>query len=428
MQNSQDEEMDTSIAGATNEEGVKKKRKYTRKKATKVLENIENSPSSNLEGSKLEGDESQSMSNLGEAETPGAGGLKKSGVAGGRKTPLTPTLAPLTPFGSGLNRGRKKSTQHLVKLLKKTKRKKRKKTSSGEEDEEDDDSDDYEIPVARSASKIKAESVVATAESASNPAITETDSTAAPEGVVAAENGCGSGVDDEAAAKLLQASEKRRSTRTTAAKRQKYTDEDYKLREEDLLMPQQPGAEQEEPEPVTHGSIVFASHDSLIVDKILGVRLAKHKTKRRKEKQPKEAKKPEVKEEKKTENEAATPMTNGDEKKPIVENGEKEKEETAKEEQKEAAKVESPKPVQEAKMEGVEEAVVDEKQPTIEKVEEKTEEAKKDEDKMEVNEEDASTAVKTGKLDLHVHLYKLKFIYIFIKSCRIGDRSKVDYR
>ena len=47
----------------------------------------------------------------------------------------------------------------------------------------------------------------------------------------------------------------------------------------------------------------------------------------------------------------------------------KEKEET-KEEEKEAAKVESPKPVQEAKMEGVEEAVVDEKQPTIEKVEE----------------------------------------------------------
>lgn len=140
------------------DESGKKKRKYTRK--TKASNKLAAETESLLETTPKVDDESQSQSLM----AGGVGGDTTAGeetpagkkLMGSRKTPIMPPSLTIPQIGSSINRSRKKSVQHLVKLLKKTKRKKRKKTSSGEEDDDDDDdSDEFEIPVNRSASKVK---------------------------------------------------------------------------------------------------------------------------------------------------------------------------------------------------------------------------------------------------------------------------------
>ena len=93
---------------------------------------------------------------------------------------------------------------------------------------------------------------------------------------------------DEAAAKLLQANEKRRSTRAVASKRQKCSNDGYVLKDEDLMMPltaEEMAADSAAAETATaaaNSNIVLDSN--FIVDKILGFRLFKRKTKRKVEK------------------------------------------------------------------------------------------------------------------------------------------------
>jgi chromodomain-helicase-DNA-binding protein 7 len=199
----------------------------------------------------------------------------------------------VTPASSNRSSGsnRRKSAQHLAKLMKKTKRKKRKKTSSGEENDEEDDSDDFELSCSTAAALNKAN---AKKEESSSTAITSItgEQASSSQTLENVENADGNAQSDEATAKLLQATEKRRSTRSTAAKRQKYTDDHIQIKDEDLLMPQTEAdlaAEAAAEAAASNSNIVLTSHDSLIIDKILGIRLAKRKTKRKKEKQLKSA-------------------------------------------------------------------------------------------------------------------------------------------
>lgn len=168
-QNSQDDEMDESRQGNEgNDDSMmatsgKKKRKYTRKKTIKqqMSEDLENVDSSSQPTTafnttvKFTTNEDESMN---ETTTDVDGVTTPATKKIQRKPPLMPAstmMCQLTPLGSS-NRGRKKSAQHLVKLLKKTKRKKRKKTSSGEEEgDDDDDSDEFEVPVPKSSAKQK---------------------------------------------------------------------------------------------------------------------------------------------------------------------------------------------------------------------------------------------------------------------------------
>lgn len=169
------------------------------------------------------------------------------------------------------NGGRKKSSMNLAKLMKKNGRKKRKKTSSGEEEDEDDDSDDFEVPVKKSKGKAKAQTDLTLDE-----ATMENESQ-----------------NDEETAKALQLSEnKRRSTRTN--KRTKYTSEEFtkytELNNADLIIP--PTEEELAAEAAqdaanaeaANSNIVLTAAENLVIDKILGVRLFKRKTRRKKEK------------------------------------------------------------------------------------------------------------------------------------------------
>jgi len=165
------------------------------------------------------------------------------------KTAKTPIRTKKTTASSA-----KKSAQSFAKLMKKTQKKKRKRTSSGEEEDADDDSDDYEMPAVKTTTKSK--EILA----------------------------------DELAAQSLQASESRRSVRAKSTKKSKYTDEDPKLKDEDLLMPlteAELAAEAAADAALAasaNSNIVLTSQDEFIVDKILGMRLNKRKTLRKKEK------------------------------------------------------------------------------------------------------------------------------------------------
>ena len=253
---------DTTTAAECTEVAVaKKKRKYSKKKS--IAEELSEITLGSL------GASDSLLIEDSTTETPEIKKVKKKSVkieSNGEEPALS-----ITPT---INRGgaRRKSAQHLVKLLKKNKRKKR-KMSSGEEDENDEsDSDDFEIPIVRGASKKEPAPAEAVVEGAGTSGDATTD--ADP------------GQTDEATAKALQMSEKRRSTR---AKRTKYNEESYRLKDEDLLMPV--GENEEEAvavvQPLANSNIVMTSHDNLIVDKLLGVRMAKIKTKRKKEKTPK---------------------------------------------------------------------------------------------------------------------------------------------
>ena len=183
-----------------------------------------------------------------------------------------------------------------MKIMKKKQRKKRKKTSSGEEDDdgdEDDDSDDFELSNATAIAMNKTKkqaSELAAGESAT--LLTTADA------LNAAEQTAGEQSNDEAAAKALQASEnKRRSARAAnTSKKQKYSDG---IKDEDLLMPVDPNEEAGGEEAASDANIVLQSAESLIVDKILGIKLTKRKTMRKKEKKPKERKTKAGEEEKK---------------------------------------------------------------------------------------------------------------------------------
>lgn len=263
-----DEELAAMIEKSANEEEPRKKRKYTKKKA------------------KDTGEDASELDNTVAAETPGD--------SSEQPVVQTPDLGDrfkrivLSNTTSNSNRGRRKSTQNLIKLMKKKQRKKRKKTSSGEEDaEEDDDSDDFELNTLQANNKSSARKENENSGDASN---TETG-----------ENGG----DDAAMARELQDNNKRRSVRSAASKKTKFVT----IKDEDLLMPVDPN--EEEPAEQADTNIVVASQDNFIVDKILGVRLAKRKTMRKKEKLPKQPKvKPTAKEETTTE----------DTKEPVVEN------------------------------------------------------------------------------------------------------------
>ena len=251
--------------------GTQKKRRYVKKKNVSILLDEQNTstlegvtdsnsglPSASLTAVKLmnEGDESISMMSS-DADTS-----KMRRIAG-------PS-----------NRGRRRSA-HLVKLMK-NKKKKRKRTSSGEEEVEDDDSDDFELTCSTAAAMSKAKKEV---DSAAQVASTgSNDGTSKEEG--------GEAMNDEQAAKLLQANEKRRSTRAT--KKQKYNDLN-ELKDEDLIIPKTEEelaaeAEAEAALASNAANIVLSTTESFVVDKILGNRMFKRKTKRRKEKTPKEKK------------------------------------------------------------------------------------------------------------------------------------------
>jgi len=162
---------------------------------------------------------------------------------------------------------KRKSSQNLSKFMKKTQKKKRKRTSSGEDDGPEDDSDDYEVPVSKTKSKAKSKKE-------------ET-----PSELVKVDNN--DIANDEAAAQLLQASEGRRSVRS---KKTKYLDEDPKLKDEDLLRPlteaelAAEAAAEAAAASSMNSNILLTSQDEMIVDKILGMRLFKRKTMRKKEK------------------------------------------------------------------------------------------------------------------------------------------------
>ncbi|RNA41456.1 chromodomain-helicase-DNA-binding, partial [Brachionus plicatilis] len=160
---------------------------------------------------------------------------------------------------SAASRARRKSA--FVKLMQKNKRKKRKKTSSDEE-AESDDSDGFELSPAV-VSRAKREEINSQEDTTNGAAGDEVQS-------------------DETTAKLLQAGEKRRSTR--CVKRQKYSD--TAIKDEDLLLPAPPPSNDDQVAESSQkkGNIEFATSDTLVVDKILGIRLFKRKTRRRIEK------------------------------------------------------------------------------------------------------------------------------------------------
>jgi chromodomain-helicase-DNA-binding protein 7 len=236
-----DENTQTGDAFESNENVTKKKRKYTKRKTLDATQATEN------EESMLrlinDGDESMTQDTNDSASKKGFKARKDS-------QGIMPT---------------RKRRSAIMKLMQKKTRKKRKKTSSGEEEVEDDDSDDFEVTCTKAAALSKAQ------RKEDEQATTGDDQQ----------------INDENAAKLLQANEKRRSTR--AVKRQKYSDVDSKLKDEDLLMPVS-DTEQSNQVEENNSNIVLTSNESFIVDKILGVRLAKIKTKRKKEKPPKEPK------------------------------------------------------------------------------------------------------------------------------------------
>jgi hypothetical protein len=153
------------------------------------------------------------------------------------------------------NRGRRKSTQSLMKMMKKkNKKKKNQKGSSGEDDDEDDDSDDFELTNATAISMNKGGSKPKDA--------AETNGEAAE----AAE-----GENDEETAKTLQANEnKRRSGRAVSNKKLKYGENECTIRDEDLLIPVDPNAPEEEEAAPNDSNIQLQTQENLIVDKILG--------------------------------------------------------------------------------------------------------------------------------------------------------------
>lgn len=239
---------------------------------------------------------------------------------------------------------------------------------------------------------------------------------------------------DEAAAKALQASEKRRSTRTV--KRQKYSDTDYKLKEEDLLLPASEADQAEnEPAPVVNGNIVFASQDSLVVDKILGIRLFKRKTKRKKEKVPKQPKKPVEKE---VEEKKEEPKKEIEEKidveiektEPVESNVqpteqmevEQSKTETTEitngETVKEEKQQEEPKLVTEEPKEEKSEEVKSEKKEE-EKIEEKVEEEEEEEDDVSEYEEDGG--------EIEVEEFFVKYKNLSYLHCEWRSRDELFY-
>jgi chromodomain-helicase-DNA-binding protein 7 len=255
---------------------IKKRRKYTKKKAT-ILQMDElsistqeaatnhdsvNEANSNSKIKLNDGDESLSI-NLDNTQDDTQNSNNKK--PRGKKTVKDLTSDVIIASNNRSGVGRKKS---LVKLMKKSQRKKRKRTSSGEE-EIDDDSDDFEMPCSfTSKNNLKKEEISTEGNDASDPAQLN---------------------NDEEAAKILQANESRRSTRNKANKRSKYTD-DFKLKDEDLILPPtEADIAAEAAEAVAaaasqNSNIVLTSQDSLTVDKILGMRLFKRKTKRKKEK------------------------------------------------------------------------------------------------------------------------------------------------
>jgi hypothetical protein len=266
---------------------VKKKRRYNKKKLANIQ--LEEQSSSGLidfdtgsnsgTGVKFAAEESLSQAPSGDV-TDSA--LKKSRKRQMNKENNTSSITPMTnlldgstpiitPNRSGV--GRRKSTANLVKLMSKKARKKRKKTSSGEEDNEDDDSDDFELSCSTAAALSKANAK-------KEEAAAIADATALAETISQDQNGCNIEGNDEATAKALQAKEKRRSTRATAAKKTKYNDEG--LKDEDLLMPPSEAdlaAEAAVEAEATNSTLVL--QDNFIVDKILGVRMGKRKTKRK---------------------------------------------------------------------------------------------------------------------------------------------------
>jgi chromodomain-helicase-DNA-binding protein 7 len=175
-------------------------------------------------------------------------------------------------LSSGPRTQRRKSTQHLAKLMARSKRKKRKKTSSGEDE---DDSDEYEITSRPTKSKTTIGQNADTNDGLSNGPTLDADT-----------NG------DEEAAKLLQNENSRRSTRKVSSKRTKYADSG--LRDEDLIIPATEAelaadaAADAAAAAAAESNIVLASAEALVIDKILGVRLFKRKTLRKKEKKSKD--------------------------------------------------------------------------------------------------------------------------------------------
>jgi chromodomain-helicase-DNA-binding protein 7 len=305
-------EGDGTTAAESDGLAQKKKRRYTKKKsiASHLFDEKSNTATMDNDSTTTTTTNSLSLKLLNEAEaeqsnscmTPdlefpvshrapkgrgGRGGATPGG--GGDFDSLTPGSGRGRGGGAGgFGPGRKKSAAHLVNFVKNSKRKKRKKTSSGEEDEADDDSDDAEFQVTP-AQKDKNKKESDSQQLASSNDVGGDSTTADP-----------TDCSDEAAAKALQANEKRRSTRAVQSKRQKCSNDGlYVLKDEDLMMP--PTAEDfAAAESVAAAEAAAASNSNIvldsnfIVDKILGHRMFKRKTKRKVEKPPKEKKKEKV--------------------------------------------------------------------------------------------------------------------------------------
>jgi len=266
-----------STNNAENGDSVKKKRRYTKKKVNLQLDNEQSNtldnqdPNSNTVKFMIGGAEDSLSMTPGGNETESINVKKSRKKQAAKETPNASALNSsvfgsesnlstiITPNRSGV--GRRKSTANLVKLLGKKAKKKRKKTSSGEEEEEDDDSDDFELTL----SKPKKETLNKTANGGENQNGETVDGT---------ENGN----NDEEAAKLLQASESRRSTRAKISKKSKYNDDGIK--DEDLLMPVTEADNQIEVDNGENNSTLVLQ-DNFIVDKILGIKMGKRKTKRK---------------------------------------------------------------------------------------------------------------------------------------------------
>jgi hypothetical protein len=227
-------------------------------------------------------------------QSRGKPGKKKTGELGSEETAAVsgeatvddlatpkPILAPKAELGERFkavmsmptmpsNRGRRKSTQGLLKMMKKKQKKKKGGAggggggSSGDErnDNSDntDDSDDFELTNATAISMNKGKAAAAAAAAAA-----VVDEASAQDG---------GGADDEETAKSLQASEnKRRSARAATTKKQEKYADTMTLRDEDLLMPVDPNAAEDEELPPNDSNIMLQSQENLIVDKILGMQI-----------------------------------------------------------------------------------------------------------------------------------------------------------
>ncbi len=161
---------------------------------------------------------------------------------------------------------RRKTSQHFAKLLKK-KQKKKRKLSSDDDDQgdDDDDSDEYELPAAINASLLKKSHTTTTTTTQEFSGDTQSTTMTTSDHQIDSDS-------------LLQmASDKRRSARANVSKKRKYIDDNNFRMDDDEDEATAPGLGPTDSAQDANPAFVFASSDTFIVEKLLGMRQGKRK-------------------------------------------------------------------------------------------------------------------------------------------------------